>query len=119
MGLDMYLYRKKTEQVAYWRKANAIHGWFNNLKDEGLDNCEDVTVSLPMLIELRDTCNKVFDSKNDEIAMELLPPTEGFFFGRYEIDEWYWDLIEETSKMLTKIIEQSNDDDLFEYHAWW
>ena len=27
MGLDMYLYQKDTHDVAYWRKANAIHGW--------------------------------------------------------------------------------------------
>lgn len=28
MGLDMYLYKEKSEEVAYWRKANAIHAWF-------------------------------------------------------------------------------------------
>ena len=32
MGLDMYLYKKvknaKKQEVAYWRKANQIRGWF-------------------------------------------------------------------------------------------
>lgn len=119
MGLDMYLYKKDTTQVAYWRKANAIHGWFDNLKENGLDNCEDVTVTVPMLVKLRDTCYEVLTKHDEETAMDLLPPTEGFFFGSNNIDEWYWKDVQETYDVLTNIIESSNEDDLYEYHAWW
>lgn len=51
MGLDMYLYGAtwkmdgetstsviKLEEVAYWRKHNAIHNWMVNNVQEGVDN---------------------------------------------------------------------------------
>lgn len=47
MGLDMYLTcRAKSgssehELLAYWRKANHIHGWFErNATDGCIENCE-------------------------------------------------------------------------------
>jgi hypothetical protein len=33
-----------------------------------------------------------------------LPPAEGFFFGSTEIDEWYWQDIDETIEQLTKVL---------------
>lgn len=33
------------EQVAYWRKANAIHKWFVDNVQEGNDNCQSYYVS--------------------------------------------------------------------------
>lgn len=117
MGLDMYLYRKTVSEAAYWRKANSIHGWFSNQKNGGLDNCENLTVTVDMLKALRDDCNAVLE--NHELAMELLPPTEGFFFGSNELNEWYFQDLKNTSEQLTKILNESDEDDLFEYHAWW
>lgn len=117
MGLDMYLYRKETEEVAYWRKANAIHGWFMQFTDE--DNCTPVKIDMSALIELRDDCQKVIDEGTVETAMELLPPTSGFFFGSTEIDEWYWSDIKTTLEKLNDIISTSTDDQEFEYCASW
>lgn len=64
MGLDMYLYKVKHDEVAYWRKANAIHGWFERkLSEDGtLENCRDYYISKENLIELRDTCQKILDN---------------------------------------------------------
>lgn len=117
MGLDMYLYRKETEEVAYWRKANAIHGWFMQFAE--MDDCTPVEVSVLALIELRDTCQKVLDDKSEETAMELLPPTSGFFFGGTELDEWYWSGIKVTLEKLNEIISESTEDQEFEYRASW
>jgi hypothetical protein len=117
MGLDMYLYRKETEEVAYWRKANAIHGWFMKLTD--VDDCSPVRVDKSALIELRDDCKKVLDEGTIETAQELLPPTPGFFFGGVEIDEYYWDSIRITYENLNEIIDNSTEDQEFEYCASW
>lgn len=61
MGLDMFLTRVKKEEVGYWRKANAIHAWFERkvAPDEALENCKEYTVSKEDLIELRDVCKTV------------------------------------------------------------
>lgn len=66
MGLDMYLHKIKREEIAYWRKANAIHAWFSRLyeKETGkeLENCHNMVVSKEDLIKLRDDCKRVINS---------------------------------------------------------
>lgn len=42
--------------VGYWRKANAIHGWFVEELADGVDDCKDIHVSKDDLIRLRDLC---------------------------------------------------------------
>jgi hypothetical protein len=118
MGLDMYLYRKETEEIAYWRKANAIHGWFINNANV-VDDCTPIHVTRQDIIQLRDDCQKVIDEGTTETAWELLPPTSGFFFGSREIDDWYWDDIKSTLEKLNRIIDETEDDTEFEYHASW
>jgi len=51
-----------TENVMYWRKANAIHDWFVKNAQDGEDDCRNAYVSFEQLEELRDTCKKVLDS---------------------------------------------------------
>ena len=84
MGLDMYLYKKEVEEVAYWRKANAIHGWIIN-HTNAIDDCTPITLRKQDLYELREVCIKVLESNSKDLAEELLPPTSGFFFGSYEV----------------------------------
>ena len=118
MGLDMYLSRKTVKEVAYWRKANAIHGWF--IRNSGAeDNCTPIHVSMSDLYTLRDDVKKVLDEGTEEAVMELLPPTPGFFFGSNEVDEYYWECLKNTLTKLDDIIEHSTDDQEFEYHASW
>lgn len=119
MGLDMYLYRKDTDQVAYWRKDNAIHGWFVKNYADGVDDCKPIEVDRIGLITLRDICLRVAQANNTELAMELLPPVSGFFFGSNQIDDWYLDGVIETAKKLTGIINETSEDQMFEYQASW
>ena len=50
--------------VAYWRKANAIHGWFVRNVQDGEDDCGDYYVTREQLHELRYLCRKVLEVAN-------------------------------------------------------
>ena len=104
--------------VAYWRKANAIHGWFVNL-DGGKDECQPIYVSLDKLKELRELANSVV--LTPAMAGDILPPQEGFFFGTSDIDEWYINDMKNTVEMLDKIISSVSPDEYptFFYQASW
>ena len=104
--------------VAYWRKANAIHGWFVDL-DGGRDECQTIYVSLDQLKELRELANSVV--LTPAMAGDVLPPQEGFFFGSYDIDEWYINDMKNTVEMLDKIISNVSPDayPTFFYQASW
>lgn len=118
MGLDMYLYEKQVHEVAYWRKANAIHGWIINYTGRE-DDCTPINLTKGDLYNLRETCMAVLNAHTEEVAMELLPPAEGFFFGTTLINDWYWSDVEETVEKLNEALEQSVDDAMFEYQASW
>ncbi len=100
-----------TEQVGYWRKANAIHKWFVDKTQDGQDDCKESDVSFDQLMELLLTCSKVLKSKD----ATLLPPQEGFFFGSTKADEYYFEQIKHTIEMLEKI-DPSGD---YYYQASW
>ena len=57
--------------------------------------------------------------KNTKVALELLPPTQGFFFGAYDIDEYYLKDIEETIEKLTEVLSTKEKGERFYYYAWW
>ena len=113
-----------TEQVAYWRKFNALHGWFVNECGGGIDECQNINVDEDKLVELLETLKKVSD--NFTMAKELLPPVQGFFFGGDEIDEYYKEDVNSTIKIIEELLkehEQSKEYGLysgdFEYRASW
>jgi hypothetical protein len=47
-------------EVAYWRKANAIHNWFVENVQNGVDECQESDISIDTLKRLRDLCIEVF-----------------------------------------------------------
>ncbi len=57
--------------------------------------------------------------RNTKVALKLLPPTQGFFFGNYDIDEWYLKDIEETIEKLSTVLSTKEKGERFYYHAWW
>jgi len=99
------------EQVGYWRKANQIHNWFVQNVQDGEDNCAEYYVSIDQLKQLRETCITALVTKN----ADLLPPTEGFFFGSTEIDQFYWDDLKETVEILADLDENAD----YYYNASW
>ena len=121
-------------RVAYWRKANQIHHWFT--KDQEQDQTRDIGGD--KLLVLLEDCKKVIASLEkqelvekeiethgggkttikvypySELALELLPPTEGCFFGSYDIGEWYLEDLRETVEQLVGNI---NVHDVYTYTA--
>lgn len=95
------------ESVGYWRKANAIHKWFVDNVQDGVDDCRDYYVELEQLEELLDICKQV--KENNELADELLPRQSGCFFGSTEYDEWYYKDIDDTIEMLERIIKEEKE----------
>ena len=89
------------EEVMYWRKANAIHAWFVENVQEGVDDCKEYWVGVDKLQELIDLCSKVVETKD----ATLLPPQTGFFFGSQEVDDWYFIDLADTIKTLTEDLE--------------
>ena len=51
-----------TEEVMYWRKANAIHKWFVDNVQGGIDKCQETNVSREQLAELLAVCKKVLNN---------------------------------------------------------
>lgn len=48
-----------SKEVAYWRKENAIHNWFVNNIQNGIDDCRMYEVKKEQLEELLKTCKEV------------------------------------------------------------
>lgn len=135
------------EEVMYWRKANQIHGWFCNHTQELHDNVL-YSVEREQLAQLLEDCKKVLKILNkskkkpaqvvggwkggkeymvdievyDEVdeVLEILPPTQGFFFGSDEIDDYYKEDIVDTIKFLEEELSKEDSGSVsYEYYASW
>jgi hypothetical protein len=106
-------------KVGYWRKANQIHNWFVKEVQDGEDNCKEYYVSREKLEELLQLCKDVKASKHPDVVNDLLPPSAGFFFGSYEIDDWYWKQIDDTMEQLGQVLSQAPADWDFSYQSSW
>jgi hypothetical protein len=117
------------EEVAYWRKFNALHGWFVQHCGGGVDECQDIYVSEESMLELLNGLKEVskgLSVGNVNIGQDFLPPTQGFFFGSGDIDEYYIDCVNSTIEIIEGLLkenEQSKEHGLysgdFYYHASW
>lgn len=120
MGLDMYAYRVKPnpkntaftiagekEDLAYWRKFNALHGWMEERYYEAggtqVFNCTPLLLNKDLVDEL-------------EQNIDNLQPTPGFFFGPQEYTE---DDKDEIRKFVAQCREVQAAGDLVYYDSWW
>jgi len=118
MGLDMMLVRRTDdetyEEVGYWRKANAIHGWFVRNVQNNVDDCGDYTVTKDQLRNLLMACELVLH--DPVMSSTYLPTTSGFFFGNTEYDQWYLNSLESTIEIIKPLID---DQDEYYYSSSW
>lgn len=115
MGLDMYLSDVDGDCFGSWRKANQIHGWIVDKFANGIDNCEEIEIPRTGLIELKQLCEIVLT--DNSLALKLLPPREGFFFGSYDIDNYYFDDLRDTLEIIDFALQSTAD--TFIYQASW
>jgi hypothetical protein len=117
MGLDMMLVYDGN-QIASWRKANAIHKWFVDNVQDGVDDCGEYKVTKEHLIQLQNTCNEILFDHN--LAEVLLPTQSGFFFGNTNYDDWYYNDLAETVRIIDEILKTKPYclDELYYSSSW-
>jgi hypothetical protein len=98
-------------RVGYWRKANAIHNWFVQNVQDGEDDCKEYGVYEESIKDLYQVVCEVLEAHTNEVALEKLSPAAGFFFGSTEINEWYWQDLENTKKILQPLVDAFNEAD--------
>lgn len=103
-------------EAGYWRKANAIHDWFVKNVQGGEDKCRPHYVSREQLEELKKLCEKVLAFRH--LAVECLPTASGFFFGGTDYDEWYFQDLENTVKIVDDCLALPGEWE-FEYCSSW
>lgn len=107
-----------SEEVMYWRKANQIHNWFvKNYSEINNNNLEGLYLDIEGLLELLKICKKV--DEDNTLAKELLPTTDGFFFGSTDYDDRYFNQIRSTIVALEEILAEDNSHSYFKYSASW
>jgi hypothetical protein len=106
------------EQVAYWRKANAIHHWFVDNVQGNEDDCKAHWVSAEQLKELLTVVNLVLE--DPERGEDMLPTEAGFFFGSTEYDESYRLDLEDTKQQLESLLAEDGAEEAdYYYRASW
>ena len=134
------------EQIGYWRKANAIHNWFVQNVQKGQDDCRSYSVSTEDLQKLLSVVTEVLSSselvygdvhngtlykkgkatpviekgkvmKDPSVAQDLLPTTEGCFFGSTDYDQYYYKDLVDTKKILEDALTEGEG--IFEYQSSW
>jgi hypothetical protein len=106
------------ENVAYWRKANAIHKWFVDNCQDGVDECQYTYINYEQLVDLLALCKRVL--QDHTLASSVLPTQEGFFFGDTEYDDYYFEDLVFTIEQLEAILNEPNAEEAsYIYHSSW
>jgi len=147
MGLDMYIFKLPREEkpnwgkgkkVAYWRKANAIHKFFVETTQDGIDDCEiHNEITRNIVLELMNRCDRIINEvklvpatitngyrftngkqepilqdgyvvDDESLCAELLPSEGGFFFGSTDYNQYYYEDIKETYVVCRRLLETTN-----------
>jgi hypothetical protein len=137
MGLDMYMFKTNKElpefskgdasteyfeeveatsqvEVAYWRKFNALHSWFVENVQGGVDECQAAEVQVGDVEELIDLLEESLETKEPTLI-----PVGGFFFGSTDVDEYYWDDVKNTLDKFNEILDDLKEEEFLYYQSSW
>lgn len=121
--IDFKKVKEVIEEAGYWRKANAIHKWFVDNVQDGQDDCSSYRVTKEQFLHLLADVEFALDNKDK--ASRVLPPESGFFFGSVDYDEWYWEDLKYTRKLIKGILKDYEKDEAnkiwatYEYQSSW
>ena len=113
------------ELFGEFRKFNALHAYVVDNFGGGKDECQIIYLDIDNLIQIHEMLSLVKESLSigdKVIASQTLPPSEGFFFGSTEIDEWYEKDVNEAVEVFGKIIEEHSivgHNASYSYQASW
>lgn len=126
MGLDMYAFTvpaewagdtvtdytpdadRKSEEIYYWRKFNALHGWMEKLyRSKGGAKASFNCTTVRLTSEDLDTLER---------GVNELQPVEGFFFGEQTI---YPEDLESVTDFIAKARQALVDGKAVFYDSWW
>ena len=115
MGLDAYGKTRnpktgEVDQIAYWRKHNALHGWMETKWRERGGTGDFNGVPLELTLEDLEELEK-------EVKNNSLPETQGFFFGPDSRGDEYQD--ELTLEFIQEAREAIKDGFDVAYDSWW
>lgn len=116
MGLDMYFTPISFDDGMYLRKANAIHHYIVENHADGIDECQIIELSRDDLEELHERVKAVVNDRS--LAPELLPTSDGFFFGGTDYDDWYFNQLENFDRELGTMLRRK-DWNYMQYQASW
>jgi len=102
------------ENIGCWRKANAIHKWFVDNVQDGVDECQTASVTKEQLQQLLNIVKQV--QADHTLASALLPTESGFFFGDTEYGEYYFEDLDSTHSIIETALGEEGD---FFYHSSW
>lgn len=105
------------DEIGYWRKANAIHRWFVQQVQEGVDECQWSMVTRDHLQALHARVRQVLAHPDE--APRVLPTQAGFFFGSTAYDEWYFSDLRETDEIVSRALKMPEEDYCILYRASW
>ena len=126
MGLDMYAFTvpaewagdrevdytpdadRESEELYYWRKFNALHGWMEKLyRSKGGAKASFNCTTVRLTSEDLDTLER---------GASELKPVEGFFFGEQTI---YPEDLESVTDFIAKARQALADGKAVFYDSWW
>lgn len=115
----MSISKETNYQVGYWRKFNALHGWIVEHCADGKDDCRPVLLDTADIEEIISICQEILEDHSK--AKDLMPTTDGFFFGTDEYDDWYYQDMEYTLNLFKKVLKIAVDkpDYSVVYEASW
>lgn len=128
MGLDMFIFSSDKESVTfndmdtelkeeiYWRKVNAVHNWFVENVQNGIDDCEIYPVSKDKFEELFNICEEILNDYTK--AEKLLPTRSGFFFGSTLYNDMYFDDLLYTRNKLEELLNKKDNKYYYYWSSW-
>lgn len=118
MGLDITMkITGKDCDTKYFRKVNLLIPWVERKLGVTVEDCEEYELTKADVESLLADVDTVIADISK--AQELLPTTEGFFFGSTEYEDWYKQDLEQIKTDVGDLVHHMCDDDTVTFWAWW